>query len=108
MRNAESRNPAGDHPRILVELNTGEPGAVKVACPVRWGVAGKGFAHADTSPAAYPAGPACSQQGCRTRSALVNIGDPWPSLDEAEWRVLAMQRKLHHWAKTDPGRRFDD
>jgi RNA-directed DNA polymerase len=38
----------------------------------------------------------------------VNIGDPWPDLDEAELRVLAMQRKLHHWAKTDPGRRFDD
>jgi RNA-directed DNA polymerase len=38
----------------------------------------------------------------------VNIGDPWPDLDEAELRVLAMQRKLHHWAKTDLGRRFDD
>ena len=38
----------------------------------------------------------------------MNIGDPWPDLDEAETRVLAMQRKLHHWAKTDPGRRFDD
>lgn len=38
----------------------------------------------------------------------MNIGDPWPDLDEAEWRVLAMQRKLHQWAKTDPGRRFDD
>jgi RNA-directed DNA polymerase len=38
----------------------------------------------------------------------VNIGDPWPDLDQAELRVLAMQRKLHHWAKTDPGRRFDD
>lgn len=38
----------------------------------------------------------------------MNIGDPWPDLDEAAARVLAMQRKLHHWAKTDPGRRFDD
>ncbi|WP_219420610.1 hypothetical protein [Pseudonocardia nigra] len=38
----------------------------------------------------------------------MNIGDPWPDLDEAEVRVLAMQRKLHHWAKTDPGRCFDD
>ncbi|MCX2954568.1 group II intron reverse transcriptase/maturase [Lentzea sp. NEAU-D7] len=38
----------------------------------------------------------------------MNIGDPWPDLGEAELRVLAMQRKLHHWAKTDPGRRFDD
>jgi RNA-directed DNA polymerase len=38
----------------------------------------------------------------------VNIGDPWPDLDEAEWRVLTMQRKLHQWATSDPGRRFDD
>jgi RNA-directed DNA polymerase len=38
----------------------------------------------------------------------VNIGDPWPELDEAQARVLAMQRKLHQWAKTDPGRRFND
>lgn len=38
----------------------------------------------------------------------MNIGDPWPDLDQAEARVLAMQRKLHHWAKTDPSRRFDD
>ena len=32
------------------------------------------------------------------RSPLVNIGDPWPDLDEAESRVLAMQTKLHQWA----------
>jgi RNA-directed DNA polymerase len=38
----------------------------------------------------------------------VNIGAPWPDLDEAEWRVLRMQRKLHQWATSDPGRRFDD
>ena len=38
----------------------------------------------------------------------MNIGDPWPDLDEAEWRVLGMQRKLHQWAISDPGRRFDD
>jgi RNA-directed DNA polymerase len=38
----------------------------------------------------------------------VNIGAPWPDLDEAEWRVLKMQRKLHQWATSDPGRRFDD
>jgi hypothetical protein len=28
----------------------------------------------------------------------VNIGDPWPDLDEAEFRVHAMQTKLHQWA----------
>jgi len=38
----------------------------------------------------------------------VNIGAPWPDLAEAERRVLAMQMKLHQWAKADPGRRFDD
>jgi RNA-directed DNA polymerase len=38
----------------------------------------------------------------------VNIGAPWPDLDEAERRVLAMQVKLHRWAITDPDRRFDD
>jgi RNA-directed DNA polymerase len=38
----------------------------------------------------------------------VNIGDPWPDLFEAEHQVLAMQTKLHQWATSDPGRRFDD
>jgi len=38
----------------------------------------------------------------------VNTGAPWPSLDEAEQRVLVMQAKLHRWAAGDPGRRFDD
>jgi len=38
----------------------------------------------------------------------VNIGAPWPDLDEAEWRVLKMQTKLHQWAVADPDRRFDD
>lgn len=38
----------------------------------------------------------------------MNTGAPWPDLYEAESRVLAMQTKLHQWAATDPGRRFDD
>ena len=38
----------------------------------------------------------------------MNTGAPWPSLEEAEQRVLAMQTKLHRWATSDPGRRFDD
>jgi RNA-directed DNA polymerase len=38
----------------------------------------------------------------------VNIGAPWPDLEEAEPRVLGMQAKLHHWATTAPGRQFDD
>jgi RNA-directed DNA polymerase len=38
----------------------------------------------------------------------VNTSVPWPSLAEAETRVLVMQTKLHNWAKADPGRRFDD
>ena len=38
----------------------------------------------------------------------MNIGAPWPDLDEAEHRVLVMQTKLHQWAMADPGRCFDD
>ncbi len=38
----------------------------------------------------------------------MNTGAPWPSLREAEPRVLAMQTKLHRWAASDAGRRFDD
>jgi RNA-directed DNA polymerase len=38
----------------------------------------------------------------------VNIGEPWPDLDEAEFRVREMQTKLHQWATSVPGRRFDD
>jgi RNA-directed DNA polymerase len=38
----------------------------------------------------------------------VNVGAPWPTLAEAEARVLRMQTKLHQWAVGDPDRRFDD
>ena len=38
----------------------------------------------------------------------MNIGAPWPTLAEAEARVLRMQAKLHQWANSDPARRFDD
>ncbi|MCZ7662719.1 MAG: group II intron reverse transcriptase/maturase [Thermoleophilia bacterium] len=38
----------------------------------------------------------------------MNTGAPWPSLVEAEQRVLAMQTKLHRRAVADAGRRFDD
>ena len=38
----------------------------------------------------------------------MKTGDPWPSLAEAEYRVLVMQRKLHRWAVAEPGHRFDD
>jgi RNA-directed DNA polymerase len=38
----------------------------------------------------------------------VNTAAPWPTLDEAEARVLGIQTKLHRWATDDPGRRFDD
>lgn len=38
----------------------------------------------------------------------MNAGAPWPSLEEAETRVLGMQEKLHQWAKAEPSRRFDD
>jgi retron-type reverse transcriptase len=38
----------------------------------------------------------------------VNTGDLWPSLEEAEPRVLRMQAKLHQWATDSPDRRFCD
>lgn len=38
----------------------------------------------------------------------MNTGAPWPSLIEAEVRVLRIQTKLHQWAVDDGGRRFDD
>lgn len=40
--------------------------------------------------------------------APVNIDAPWPEPSEAWARVLTMQTRLHRWATTDPGRRFDD
>jgi RNA-directed DNA polymerase len=38
----------------------------------------------------------------------VNTAAPWPTLEEAEARVLNIQTKLHQWATGDPDRRFDD
>jgi RNA-directed DNA polymerase len=38
----------------------------------------------------------------------VNTDASWPSLEEAEARVLEIQTKLHQWAKVAPRRRFDD
>jgi RNA-directed DNA polymerase len=38
----------------------------------------------------------------------VNTDASWPSLVEAEGRVLKIQTKLHQWATDDAGRRFDD
>jgi len=38
----------------------------------------------------------------------VNTDEPWPSLEEAEARVLRIQTKLHQWATDDPGCQFDD
>src|SRR5664279_5541696 len=39
----------------------------------------------------------------------MNIGEPpWPDPVGAAIRVRDMQRKLHHWAVSDPDRRFDD
>ncbi len=38
----------------------------------------------------------------------MNTGVSWPDVASASARVLSMQTKLHQWAVTDPGRRFDD
>jgi RNA-directed DNA polymerase len=42
------------------------------------------------------------------RRASVNIDEPWPEVDEAWWRVLRIQTKLHQWAIDSPDRQFDD
>ncbi|MGH2660911.1 MAG: reverse transcriptase domain-containing protein, partial [Actinomycetota bacterium] len=38
----------------------------------------------------------------------MNTGASWPSVEEAEARVLRIQTKLHRWATDDPNRRFVD
>jgi RNA-directed DNA polymerase len=38
----------------------------------------------------------------------LNDSAPWPGPFEAERRVLDHQRKLHRWARAEPGRRFGD
>ena len=38
----------------------------------------------------------------------MNTDAPGRKVDEAEARVLHVQRKLHKWATTDPQKRFDD
>ncbi len=38
----------------------------------------------------------------------MNTGASWPSLDAARARVLGIQTKLHHRARADASRRFDD
>lgn len=38
----------------------------------------------------------------------MNIDAPWPTLAEAEARVLGIQTKLHQWATDSPNRRFCD
>jgi RNA-directed DNA polymerase len=50
-----------------------------------------------------------TQHASQESEALMNIGEQsWPSSAAAAWRVRRMQRKLHYWAVSDPGRRFDD
>ena len=38
----------------------------------------------------------------------MNTDAPWPTLEEAEARVLGIQTKLHKWATDSPQRRFGD
>ena len=38
----------------------------------------------------------------------MNTDAPWPTLEEAEARVLGIQSKLHQWATDSPNRRFCD
>lgn len=38
----------------------------------------------------------------------LNNGTPWPSIADAQQRVLDIQRKLHRWTKQDKEKRFHD
>ena len=38
----------------------------------------------------------------------MNTDAPWPTLEEAEARVLGIQTKLHQWATDSPDRQFSD
>jgi RNA-directed DNA polymerase len=38
----------------------------------------------------------------------VNTDAPWPTLDQAQARVLGIQAKLHQWATDSPQRQFSD
>ena len=38
----------------------------------------------------------------------MNTSAPWPTVEQAQARVLGIQTKLHQWATDDPLRRFDD
>jgi hypothetical protein len=71
---------------------------VKIACVIRRGVAGKGSAPAETSPATYPAEPASQQPKLlEYQEPPVNTDDLEYALCEAERRVLKIQTKLHRW-----------
>ena len=39
---------------------------------------------------------------------MLNNDTPWPSVTDAQQRVLGIQRKLHRWSKTESERRFED
>jgi len=59
-------------------------------------------------PAAWRRRTAGSQHQ-RKRGEMTPNGDTsWPSLSEAQPRVLSIQRKLHRWSKADCERKFDD
>jgi RNA-directed DNA polymerase len=46
--------------------------------------------------------------GWNARRSAVNTDAPWPTLYEAEARVLEIQTKLHQWAINSPDRQFVD
>ena len=45
---------------------------------------------------------------CQEVAGEYRRAGPWPTVDQAERRVLEIQTKLHRWATDDPDRRFDD
>ena len=60
-------------------------------------------------PSTWRRDPASPQQKYwHARRSPVNTDALWPTLEEAEARVLGIQTKLHQWATDSPNRRFSD
>ena len=72
-----------------------------------WG-GGLVVVRAPREPGTWRRGPASRQKDWNARRSSVNTDDLEASHLCGERRVREIQTKLHHWARDDPHRRFDD
>ncbi len=75
-----------------------------------WRRAGRSFRSSPSrgKPGTWRREAAGLQRRLEARRSSVNTGASWPSVEEAEVRLLGIQRKLHKWAGDDQARRFSD